>query len=561
MKKWRCRVCGHLHNGDAPPERCPICGAPLEQFELVENNSITPGKGDGPVLPAVIEGQFAWELQPDKIPESLVKETVVTDVVVVGGGEAGLVSALSATESGAQVIVLEKHTTGRYGGQFNAAINSKMMWEKGIKPDKELIVLYFMKLHDSRPDQRLIRLWADHSEEVIDWMLSMTEAEGIETKLAMWPIPQNWIPEQELYPEYNYYSHAIGYKYGDSNKPLLDCLKKNLLKKGGKILYSTPGVQLIREAQGRVTGVIARNKEGYIKFIARKAVILCTGDFGNDPEMMSKYCSPSISKLAATTNLYTSFMSPEEIPQKKLNVGDGQKMAMWIGGQMEERNIGTMSWAFGPGPNSPSFLKINAKGERFISEDTCIWLLANAIVRQPQGIVWEVFDAKYPEEFHRTPMSQVTSNSKGLSIDEQKNIEALCVRADTIEELAIKIKVPAETLKATVDRRNELVRSGKDQDFGVPLERFVSIEKPPFFAAPLQPMFAVSVGGLIVNEKLQALDADSNVIPGLYLAGNTVGKRFGEHFNNPIGGMSNGFACTHGYLAGKNAAAEKSITF
>ncbi len=500
------------------------------------------------------ERKNSWETPPEPIP-SQIKETVTTDIVVVGAGEAGLVAALSATEADAKVIILEKFTTSRYGGNYNAALGSKFMKKLGIEFDKDQAVLEFMRWHDSRPDQKLIRMWADHSGEVMDWMLAMTEAAGIETKIHMWPTPPEWNPAREFYPDYPY-SHSIGYKNGDNNKPLIDCLKANLLDKGVEIRYSTSGVQLIRKDK-QVTGLIAKNKDGnYIQFNANKAVILCTGDFGNDSEMMKEYCTASIGKLSSTSNIYTGFMAPEEQPKEKLNVGDGHKMAMWVGAQMEERNIGTMSGLFGPSINFASFLTINANGERFENEDTSYFLVPNAVMRQPGGIVWQILDAKYPEDFQKMGEWGMFA-TRTISEEQQKGIDTGSVKADTIEELAHKIKVPVKALKATVTRRNELAHAGQDLDFGLLPERLTTVEKPPFYAIQIVPMFAVTVGGIIVNDKLQAVDVDGKIIPGLYLAGNTVGKRFGEHFNNPIPGMSNGFACTHGYFAGKNAAADR----
>lgn len=131
-------------------------------------------------------------------------------------------------------------------------------------------------------------------------------------------------------------------------------------------------------------------------------------------------------------------------------------------------------------------------------------------------------------------------------------------QADTIEELATKMEVPVETFKATIARYNELCKLGKDLDFGKRADRLTPIETPPFYAGTAVIAFLVVLGGLNVNTKLQPLDSEWKIIPGLYLAGNTVGNRFANDYPTMCSGLSHGFAWTTGYLAGKNAMAEKA---
>jgi fumarate reductase flavoprotein subunit len=108
-----------------------------------------------------------------------------------------------------------------------------------------------------------------------------------------------------------------------------------------------------------------------------------------------------------------------------------------------------------------------------------------------------------------------------------------------------------------VDRYNELARLGKDLDFGKDPTRLTTIEKPPFYAGSLVQEFLVVLGGLNANTELQMLDAAGNVIPGIYLAGNTVGNRFAVDYPTMCPGLSHGMAWTTGRLSGLSAAAEK----
>lgn len=137
----------------------------------------------------------------------------------------------------------------------------------------------------------------------------------------------------------------------------------------------------------------------------------------------------------------------------------------------------------------------------------------------------------------------------------------LATKSDTIENLARKMEVPIETFKATVHRYNELARLGKDLDFGKLPERLTAIEKPPFYAGSLVQEFPVVLGGLNVNTQLQLLDATGNAVPGIYLAGNTVGNRFAVDYPTMCPGLSHSMAWTTGRWAGLSAAAESGNFF
>ena len=185
-----------------------------------------------------------------------------------------------------------------------------------------------------------------------------------------------------------------------------------------------------RKGNGKVTGVIAQNTDGkYILFKAEKAVVLCTGDYSNNSEMMAKYCPQSA-------------YLPSDIPT---STGDGHMMAMWIGAVMEPSPHAPMM--HGPaGPLlSSAFLQVNLLGERFQNEDVPIQSNVNALERQPGKTAWQVFDSKYPEEIphHGIGLGKILVATDQLKQD----VTRISVTADTIEELAIKTRLPVETLK------------------------------------------------------------------------------------------------------------------
>jgi fumarate reductase flavoprotein subunit len=504
----------------------------------------------------MVEIRDSFEIEPPPISADEIKETLTTDVVVVGAGTSGKAAALSAAKAGAKVIQIDKHVTYRWSGGIIAAIDSRLQRKLGITVDKEEVIRELMKWGGNKPDQRMIRLWADHSGPVVDWLMDMTDAAGINTVMFQWPQPASFTPTTEYYQEF-----PVGHWHTDGTNKMLDhslalnCVQNHTLKLGVDIRYQTRAVRLIRQEKGRVSGVIARNKDGcYMRINARRAVLLCTGDYGSNPAMMQKYC-PVAAEVARLNNIYMVRNEDLRLAPEPLNVGDGHLMAMWIGGVMEPGPHAPMAHAaLGPVGANP-FLRINIRGLRYENEDVPVQSVANSLARQPGKKVWQIFDAKWEGELSRMGVGL----GRFYAINEVviKRFEDLAIKANTLEDLARKMEVPVESFKTTVDRYNELARLGKDLDFGKLPTRLTTIEKPPFYAGSLVQEFLVVLGGLNTNTKLQMLDAAGNVIPGIYLAGNTVGNRYAVDYPTMCPGLSHGMAWTTGRLAGLSAAAEK----
>lgn len=204
-------------------------------------------------------------------------------------------------------------------------------------------------------------------------------------------------------------------------------------------------------------------------------------------------------------------------------------------------------------------LGVNLFGERFANEDLPYGYISNAMLQQPGHMKWVIWDAKWPEEAPKFGMTACKAMRPPLHNPEEieELIEKEIIKsANTLDELAQKMDVPAETFKATVARYNELAKQGEDQDFGKRPDCLTTIEKAPFYAAKLAVTLLVTLGGLKVNDKLQVLDTNDEVIPGLYAAGNTSGCFFSHDYPNVMPGLSHGRCITLGWVAGRNAVAE-----
>jgi fumarate reductase flavoprotein subunit len=436
------------------------------------------------------------------------------------------------------------------------AIDSRLQTSLGIHVDKDDVCLQLMRHAGNKPDQRLMRLWADHSGAVVDWLMDFTDSRGVRTLIYQWPLPAGFDAKTEYYPEYTVsHQQTDGTTMMLNHSLLLRPLEEAALKRGVEIRYQTRAVQLIRRGSGRVEGVIALDKTGeWVRFNARRAVILCTGDYGNNPWMMQKYC-PVAADVALENNIYMTRNEDLSTAPEPLNTGDGHQMAMQIGAVMEPGPHAPMSHvSVGPLGND-AFLRVNIEGVRYENEDVPAQNIANSLVRQPGKKAWQVFDGKWTQEIGRMGIGL----GKFYGVDDfvRERVEQGTVKADSIETLAQKMGVPPRTLKATVERYNELARIGRDLDFGKRPDRLTTIEKPPFYAGWIRQEFLVVLGGLNTNVRFQPLDAAGLVIPGLYLAGNTVGNRFAVDYPTMCPGLSHGLAYVSGRLAGLHAAGEE----
>ncbi|WP_425805287.1 FAD-dependent oxidoreductase [Desulfitobacterium sp. Sab5] len=498
----------------------------------------------------------SWETPPAPIADKDIKETVSADVVVIGAGMAGMVAALSAAEAGAKVVLIEKRETYTARGMHIAAIGTKTQQKYNVKINAKQGIRDILKWSGNKVKQDLHWVWANKSGEALDWVAKMTEAEGVETTL--WAAGYKG-PDYYEYPGVTHMFIGPSAAKYDNNHDVLATLEKNAKNKGVNIQYKVQAAQLVKSGD-RVTAVIGKTDAGYIKYEGKKGIILCCGDYAADQAMVDKFC-PIANKVDA--KVYTPV---------GVNTGDGHKMGLWIGAAMQEDEPHAAMIHTQAGAWSYCFLNINKNGERYSNEDATPQAVCNAKMEQPDRIAWSVYDDKFLDELPKTIeigggmfWDQVNRTwGKPWSREGEEALlkrhidQGLVVKADTLDELAQKMKVPADKLKATVARYNDLAKNGEDVDFGKRKELLFSIDKPPFYAGSLKSALLVIVGGLRINSKMQVLDKSNNVIAGLYAAGNTAGDFFGQDYPTLFPGHSHGRAITFGRLAGQNAAADKA---
>lgn len=482
--------------------------------------------------------------KPKPISDKEIKTTLTFDVIVVGAGASGVPAALSAAENGAKVAVIQKHPMPISQGNTGSGIDLATSEKAGI----EALVAKLMADNNHRCNPALLRQWAYNSGEAVRWVINRAKQAGSPV-VDQGTGPQHGIAKVNGYTV-NYVTSFFGpkpYTAGDGMRHLA----KTAEKAGVKFFFNMPAQQLVQTKSGEVVGVIAKGRDGkYTKFLAKKGVILATGDYQNN-EAMCNYFIPDLKHFG----------------RKQMDrTGDGFAMAYWAGGVIEPIGHTKMLHDFDAGPASMCdmpFLAVNREGKRFVNE-TVDMSLFNNYLRDAKnaGHYCQIFDANYmtqaakwpgklvPPEGLKNYMPDDPSPKKGV-FDSLINTHV----ADTLEELARKLEIDPKNFVATVKRYNEVVASGKDSDFGKPADRLIPVLQAPFYGIHRRVRVSTICSGILVNENHQALDADGKPIKGLFAIGNLGGGFYGGvDYPLTVFGLSLGRCYTFGYLTGKHVA-------
>lgn len=511
---------------------------------------------------------YSFETPPDPIAESDIADTHSADLIVVGAGFSGLCTAVSALESGLSVIVVTDSKTAVSRGGSNHAAYSKVMEAAGI-PRREPGTFFKREMWRSgyNVDLNKWMRWWNNSEETMNWLIDLLAKYNIETILERGNTdPVDGINAME--PGSHSFVNDEITAAGSGQQLAVDALAEELQTyDGGEIYWEHFAEQLIREDDnaGRVTAVIAKGPDDkYVKFEGTKAIVLATGDFSADGEMMEKYCRWVIPVMAGDSD----YQLYDWQQFGGLYEGRGQKMGLWVGAAWQKTypncamimDIQYMDMSSNQPYGSHRGLIVNNRGQRFINEDCNAAQIAMVQIHQPQMemyAIWPEGWADFAQPFYpfsaRLDQEPYTPEEVRAMWEEAVSNGSMW-KADTVEDLVAQLELPEETLE-TIERYNGYCIAGEDGEFYKSPTYLLALDKGPFYGnKSVRPTFFTVLGGLRTNLEMQVCDADDNAIPGLYNVGSMAGDLFAGNYNFMIEGHSYGMCLTLGYLTGKYIA-------
>jgi succinate dehydrogenase/fumarate reductase flavoprotein subunit len=467
------------------------------------------------------------------------------EIVILGVGGAGLTAAIMARDLGVDVLMLEKTHEAHAGG--NTRVCGQGWW---CPTNLDDMLIYHKALSDGYPvPEDMIKTFHQYMVKTNDWVAKL----GYKISLR---------PTKGEFSEFPGASTTIvsAPAEGSGFQRTWKMLMENALKRKVRIMYETPGIGLIQDEKSReIRGVAAESQGKKIYVKAKKAVILCTGGFENNQDMIRDYLS-----------------MPCGYPMgSPYNTGDGIRMAQAVGADLWHMDNQAGSglgfrapgngWSFGGlRLRSNAYIRVAKDATRFIDETASAKHgkipYHGVYIHYPTPLpVHAIFDEtgiKGGSLYSAKAFMGWNSMIEHYEWSADNNAEIAkgwILKADTIRELAGKIGKDPDRLEKSVATWNQSCAAGSDSEFGRPVKQMAPIQSPPYYAIELTPSFFNTQGGPRRDKNAQILDTDRKPIPRLYSAGE-MGSIFSFHYQ---GGGNVAECLAFGRIAAERATAEK----
>lgn len=530
----------------------------------------------------------SWKIAPEPVDPSVITATYDADAIVIGHGHAGITACREIAEQGKSVICIEQQDEEHYmpNGNEGGIINNTYLNEKqGVeKVDPIEFFNHWQYTTGNTVNPSLLMKYCQNSGANSDWYLDVLTEEQLDTAFVAFRNCDTAEPAEvangyydkvitEMGP-YKSYTSSLGF-YGDCSQADIHALNREVAKRAGaEFHFETTAQYLLTDDGGAVTGVVATDKDGsYVQYNS-SAVVLATGGFGCNPEMIKDLCSDVI-----------GFATPEEIESLGTSMdnrfGDGIQMAYWVGAQLEGGGVATMGMK-SSSDGWPCGVWLDETGNRYCNE---FWGQAEQrgnhgvyMPRETHYVIYgpDLFETvQYCTPSHgsnkpnlmfmdclQQAMNQAVDSPEMAEVEGEFMTHVSLYGANTVAELLQKMGCTDEQVIANaetaIERYNGYCEAGADQEFGRDASVMWAIKDGPFYGQVSTPGVGsalTTMGGLITNGEQQVLDQYSRPIPGLFASGNTTGRRFGRDYFTPISGMSLGFGWVLGRECGKSVVA------
>lgn len=461
-----------------------------------------------------------------KAVKALPKESSY-DVVVIGAGGAGFSAAIEAKNAGANVVLLEKMPA--VGGNSlisGAEMNAAKNWVQpklGINDDSpELHAEDTYKGGDMKGDMNVIKVMTHNALDAAKWCRDYLGVRFEDDNLFFFGGHSR---KRALIP------------VGHTGTEFITKFQAKADELGIPVITNMKAEELIKDKSGRVVGVKATMNSASYTFNAKGGVVLATGGFGANPEMVKKY-NPKIDERFKTTDAPgttgEALYMAERAGAQLVNMGYIQTYPICdpISGVIELIADARFDGA----------IMLNQEGKRFVEELQRRDVLSEAILKQTGGYCWVLWNDKIG-----SISNTVKEHPPEYEAFTKQGIMATC---DDLKCVADFTKIPFDSLKGTVNRVSSMTGKGNDKDFNH-RSGLVDMTQGKYYVIKAVPSVHHTMGGVRINEKAQALTAEGKVIPGLWAAGEVTGV---THGTNRLGGNAYTDIIVFGRIAGKAAA-------
>jgi len=500
-----------------------------------------------------------------------------TDVAVVGAGAAGTAAALAARQQGVKVVLLEKTASPMgagtlAGGMFAADSAQQKAQHKTVS--KKWLYDKYLDASQGYMNGVLVRRIIDQSGPTVDWL----NKNGADMKLVDAGTGGGYAHQGDP-------ATLHGYQKGGT--VAIKTLIKNYQQAGGQMYFNTPAQKLLTNKKHQVIGVVAKRSDGAKLTVHAKKVIIATGGYGGNQKMLNRYLG-----------------TPNTKGQVLQNKGDGIKMA-WSAGAGKEgldtthyfwetytnagvkkmtQRVGDKYFALNTFTAFPN-LRVNTQGQRFSDEtDATLYARRGAeIAAQPKQTEYVIFDkamlnkikakgtAAIEDQYGKWKHNRQSYMEFNEPDDTKANIEleqtptnfaplldkltgtGVVFKSNSVDGLARQMGISQKTFQKSVSQYNGAIKNGKDTQFFANTNRLIKVKTGPYYAIKYVARNLGTLGGVRINDQIQATKTNGTAIPNLYVAGADAGGMYGKIYVDFEGGTL-GFAYTSGRLAGLNAA-------
>lgn len=490
------------------------------------------------------------------VPAMAKDEIVNADVCVVGAGTGGLVAILKARQMGLTVVALEKQPTVGGVGNFmegTLAVGSRMQKKAGYTMNTDEAFKKIMTYNHWRANAKMIRAFLEKSGSTMDWLEDLgVPFEGIKTAF-----------ESGGNMTWHIYE-------GGTGAPMVKKVYDEARKLGADIRTETRGEKLITDKNGNVTGVQGTDLDGNKVTVYAKAVILATGGYAGNKDMMKKYNGfrDSAYQLLGPANGRDGdgILMGAEVGAELEGMDALEVCGAWvdIDGNVGEQFVRNTPKAHLRALMAQPFLWVTPKGERFFNESLSYdWPLMHNALQRNEGIMYSIMNEELVDYVRKNGTLVASSDvvpmkDKLIHVDKAiaDGLKGKYVfKANTLDELAKMIGVDAASLKRAVENNNAQFKAGRDYEFGKEKRHLFAINKGPYYAIRGKDAYFETLGGLRVNENAQVIRAkDGNPIKGLYATGHDAGGMYGDTYDLLMEGSSSSFAINSAVIAVEHAA-------